>query len=206
MLSVEGLICLLAFQLKLFGFHSLEVGTNALSRLYFSNVRNMNIAGVIAFKTLRKPSGGVLESTLLNAIHVIARQYFGTLQHKTFPIYFVLSILLSSALLSLWVFNHPDVLAHITQPNVADVAQAYVLAVVLLFQGLNYFVVGPLTSKYILFFYGRNYLVMIVDGRTMFERQKLEKKEGKVYSDPGVKHFLYYIISLIFTRETLGFG
>jgi len=96
----------------------------------------------------------------------LPRQHFSVLQHKTFPIYFVLSILLSSGLLSLWVLNHPDVLTHFTQLNVADVAQAYTLGVVLLSQGLNYFVVGPLTSK------------------TMFQRQKLEKEEGKVYSDP----------------------
>jgi hypothetical protein len=105
--------------------------------------------GVIAYKTL-------------------PRQHFSQLQHKTFPIYFVLSILLSSGLLSIWILNHPDVLSYITQPNVADVAQAYTLSVVLVSQALNYFVVGPLTSK------------------TMFQRQKLEKKEGKVYSDPGV--------------------
>ena len=70
----------------------------------------------------------------------------------------MLSILLSSGLLSLWVLNHPDVLTHFTQPNVADVAQAYTLGVVLFSQGLNYFVVGPLTSKYVLFSYGRNIL------------------------------------------------
>jgi len=104
--------------------------------------------------------GGVI------AYQNLPRQHFSVLQHKTFPIYFVLSILLSSGLLSLWVLNHPDVLTHITQPNVADVAQAYTLGVVLVSQGLNYFVVGPLTSK------------------TMFQRQKLEKEEGKVYSDP----------------------
>ncbi|KAF8807272.1 hypothetical protein BYT27DRAFT_7241872 [Phlegmacium glaucopus] len=104
--------------------------------------------GVIAYKTL-------------------PRHQFGALQHKTFPVYFVLSILLSSGLLSLWVINHPDVVTHIYQPNVADVVQAYALAVVLLSQGLNYFVIGPLTS------------------RTMFQRQKLEKEEGKMYNDSG---------------------
>jgi len=104
--------------------------------------------------------GGVI------AYQNLPRQHFSVLQHKTFPIYFVLSILLSSGLLSLWIHNHPDVLTHITQPNVADVAQAYTLVVVLFSQGLNYFVVGPLTSK------------------TMFQRQKLEKEEGKAYSDP----------------------
>ncbi|KAF8815270.1 hypothetical protein BYT27DRAFT_7304394 [Phlegmacium glaucopus] len=40
---------------------------------------------------------------------------------------------------------------------------AYALAVVLLSQGLNHFVIDPLTS------------------RTMFQRQYLEKKEGKMY-------------------------
>lgn len=137
---------------------------------------------------------------------IIARQHFSALQHKTFPIYFVLSILLSSGLLSLWLINHPDVLTHITQPNVADVAQAYTLGVVLFSQGLNYFVVGPLTSKYIHLSYGRKYFVTIVDDRTMFQRQKLEKEEGKVYSDPGVRHFYITSSALILTQETIGFG
>jgi len=59
----------------------------------------------------------------------------------------VLSILLSSGLLGVWVMNHPDVLTHIARPYVADVAQAYALASVIFQQGMNYFVVGPLTSK-----------------------------------------------------------
>ncbi|KAF8078311.1 hypothetical protein FPV67DRAFT_1615633 [Lyophyllum atratum] len=105
--------------------------------------------GVIAYKTL-------------------PRQQFGNLQHKTFPIYFVLSIILSSSLLIFWTYSHPNVVAHITRPNVADVAQAYALATVLLCQGFNYFIVGPLTSK------------------TMFQRHRLEKEEGKVYNEPGV--------------------
>lgn len=74
---------------------------------------------------------------------------FGALQHKTFPIYFVISMALSSGLLGLWTWSHPDVIIHILRPNVADVAQAYALASVLLSQGLNYFVIGPLTSKYV---------------------------------------------------------
>ena len=36
---------------------------------------------------------------------------------------------------------------------------------------------------------------MIVDDRTMSQRQKLEKEEGKVYNDPGVRHF--YITSFL---------
>ncbi|KAJ7102291.1 hypothetical protein B0H15DRAFT_814008 [Mycena belliarum] len=105
--------------------------------------------GVIAYKTL-------------------PRVQFGTLQHKTFPIYFVLSIILGSTLLGLWTLSHPAVLTHYSSPLVADVAQAYTLALVILSQASNYFIVGPLTSK------------------TMFERMKLEKDEGKTYSESGV--------------------
>lgn len=106
--------------------------------------------------------GGVI------AYKSLPRHQFGALQHKTFPVYFVLSMLLSSGLLAIWTLKHPDVLVHLTRPNVADVAQFYALATVLSSQSFNYLVVGPLTSK------------------TMFQRQKLEKEEGKVYSDPEV--------------------
>jgi hypothetical protein len=43
--------------------------------------------------------------------------------------------------------------------------------------------------------------VMIVDNRTMFQRQRLEKEEGKVYSDPGVRHFDIILHLHSFTRE-----
>ncbi|KAJ7081977.1 hypothetical protein C8R43DRAFT_1092802 [Mycena crocata] len=105
--------------------------------------------GVIAFKTL-------------------PRAQFGALQHKTFPIYFILSIGLGSILLGLWTVSHPAVLTHYASPLVADVAQAYTLAFVILAQASNYFVVGPMTSK------------------TMFLRMKLEKEEGKAYNESGV--------------------
>ncbi|KAF9270545.1 hypothetical protein L218DRAFT_42253 [Marasmius fiardii PR-910] len=106
--------------------------------------------------------GGVI------AYRALPRQQFGALQHKVFPAYFVQSILLSSGLLGIWVFTHPDVTTHITNPLIADVAQVYALAFAILAQGANYFVIGPMTS------------------RTMFQRHKLEKEEGKTYTDPGV--------------------
>lgn len=105
--------------------------------------------GVIAFKTL-------------------PRHQFGALQHKTFPVYFAISIALSSTLLTLWTFSHPDILTHITQYRRADVAQAYALATVALSQGFNFFIIGPMTSK------------------VMFQRHRLEKEEGKTYNEPGV--------------------
>jgi len=107
------------------------------------------LGGVIAFKSL-------------------PRQQFGNLQHRTFPIYFGISIALGSALLYLWTISHPAVLTHYRNPVVADVAQAYILASVVLAQVTNQFIIGPLVSK------------------TMFKRHKLEKEEGKSYSDEGV--------------------
>ncbi|THV06055.1 hypothetical protein K435DRAFT_834479 [Dendrothele bispora CBS 962.96] len=106
--------------------------------------------------------GGVI------AYKALPRHQFGQLQHKTFPIYFVISILLSAGLTGMWTLSHPDVQNYIQNPFVADVAQAYTLASVSIAQGLNYFVVGPMTSK------------------TMFQRQRLEKSEGKTYNEAGV--------------------
>jgi hypothetical protein len=48
------------------------------------------------------------------------------------------------------------------------VAQVYALASILIEQSANYFVIEPLTN------------------RTMLQRQKLEKEEGKLYNDTGV--------------------
>lgn len=76
-----------------------------------------------------------------------ARHQFGALQHKTFPVYFNISLSLALALLALWHRGHPAVLPNISNPRVADVAQAYALGGVVLAQGINQFVVGPLTSK-----------------------------------------------------------
>ena len=79
-----------------------------------------------------------------------ARQQFGALQHKTFPVYFVQSIVLSGSLLAIWVQKHPHIVQNAFKPWYLDVAQAYALAIVLIGQGLNYFVVGPMTSKCVL--------------------------------------------------------
>lgn len=83
----------------------------------------------------------------LNALSSIAKQQFGALQHRVFPVYFVSSVALSAGLLCLWTYTHPAVLADVLNPTVADVAQAYALATVLIMQAANYFVIGPLTSK-----------------------------------------------------------
>ncbi|KAI0029990.1 hypothetical protein K488DRAFT_55175 [Vararia minispora EC-137] len=106
--------------------------------------------------------GGVI------AFRALPRQMFGALQHRTFPVYFNMTIALSAPLAAYWTYTHPAVLEHYLNPRVADVAQAYALGVVFLSQALNAFVIGPLTSK------------------TMFKRHKLEKKEGKQYNEPGV--------------------
>ncbi|TFY52071.1 hypothetical protein EVJ58_g10215 [Rhodofomes roseus] len=101
------------------------------------------------------------------AYRALPRHQFGALQHRVFPIYFVQSIVASAVLLVLWVRAHPAVSAHLS-PAVADVAQTYTLSSVLVMQSANHFVAGPLTSK------------------IMFDRHKLEKAEGKSYSEEGV--------------------
>lgn len=98
---------------------------------------------------------------------------FGVLQHRTFPIFFMLSEVMSAVLLVLWTLGHPEVILSWSNPFQEDVAQAWALAIVLLAQGLNDWVVGPLTSK------------------TMFQRHKLEKAEGKSYTDEGVTSVFY---------------
>ncbi|KZT23783.1 hypothetical protein NEOLEDRAFT_1068737 [Neolentinus lepideus HHB14362 ss-1] len=102
------------------------------------------------------------------ALKALPRQQFGTLQHRTFPVYFVISMALTSFLAAKWVFSHPDVVTYVTRPDVPDVAQLYTLVFAFICQATNYFVVSPLTSK------------------TMFQRYKLEKEEGKTYNQPGV--------------------
>ncbi|KAI0343984.1 hypothetical protein BDW22DRAFT_1111710 [Trametopsis cervina] len=106
--------------------------------------------------------GGVI------AHRALPRQQFGALQHRVFPAYFKTSIVLTGGLLYLWYYGHPTVLEHVLQPQVADVAQTYALASIVIGQTLNLAVIGPLTSK------------------TMFERYQLEKDEGKSYNDPDV--------------------
>ncbi|EIN13652.1 hypothetical protein PUNSTDRAFT_117368 [Punctularia strigosozonata HHB-11173 SS5] len=101
------------------------------------------------------------------ALKALPRHQFGALQHRTFPVYFSVSIALSTILLLMWTTTHPDVLSYIAKPTHVDVAQAYALAFVLVNQTINQLVVGPLTS------------------RTMFQRHKLEKDEGKNYNDPA---------------------
>lgn len=50
-----------------------------------------------------------------------------------------------------WVFTHPDVVTYISRPEVADVAQLYALLTIFAVQALNYFVIGPMTSKCVLY-------------------------------------------------------
>jgi hypothetical protein len=78
-----------------------------------------------------------------------ARQQFGTLQQRIFPVYFKLDAIISSGLLLVWIRNHSTVVAHIANPTVPDVAQAYALVIVAISQALNALWIGPATSKYV---------------------------------------------------------
>ncbi len=116
-----------------------------------------------------------------------ARHQFGALQHRTFPVYFNISILLAGALASLWAYGHPGVLGHLTELKVAEVVQLYTLFSVIGVQAGNHFVVGPMTSRWAIS------LRVVFCARTshcsstMFKRQRLEKEEGKSYNDEGVR-------------------
>lgn len=118
-----------------------------MSALKVAHAAVVGCLGVIAFKSLRESTSPTGYSTLLTLLSPIARQQFGNLQHKTFPIYFGISIALSTGLLGLWTYSHPQVLEHATNPQVADVAQAYTLAGIALAQLTNQLVIGPLTSQ-----------------------------------------------------------
>jgi len=107
------------------------------------------IGGVIAYKTL-------------------PRQQFGTLQHRTFPVYFKFNAVVSSGLLFAWIRNHSTVIAQLAHPMVPDVTQTYALGVVALSHTLNNVWFGPATSK------------------LLTARFKLEKEEGKDAHDPNV--------------------
>ncbi|TFK76791.1 hypothetical protein BDN72DRAFT_783256 [Pluteus cervinus] len=107
--------------------------------------------------------GGVI------AFKALPRQQFGALQHKTFPVYFVLSMALSGGLITLWTREHPHVTSQLHQPLLADVFQIYALGTTLIGQGVNYLIIGPMTSK------------------TMFQRHRLERDEGKAYNEPGAR-------------------
>ncbi|KAI0274855.1 hypothetical protein BC834DRAFT_965327 [Gloeopeniophorella convolvens] len=102
------------------------------------------------------------------ALKALPRHQFGTLQQRTFPIYFNLNVFMSSALLAAWLGKNDSIYARILQPAAPDVAQAYALATVIVAQSANSFWIGPIAT------------------RVMVARHKLERAEGKNYSDPDV--------------------
>lgn len=98
-------------------------------------------------------------------------------------------MLLSSGLLGTWIVKHPDVIKHIGEPRYAEVAQAHSLAAVVLLQGINYFALGPMTSRFAVSLFLRTLLIALgltPRNRMMFRRHKLEKEQGKAYYEPGV--------------------
>lgn len=129
---------------QLCGYRSLEVHIafqiNCLGFVAHNHVKaSLHIGHFVSVQSFRTLCRGLTYSHL-------ARHQFGALQHKTFPVYFVISMLLSSGLMAIWTFKHPDVLVYLTRPNYADVAQFYALATVFASQSANYFVIGPMTS------------------------------------------------------------
>lgn len=124
------------------------------------------IGGVIAFKALRMFVSHNIAA--VSSLVYIARQQFGALQHRSFPWYFNISILLSSGLLLLWTTGHPHIISNFANPQLADVAQAYALGTIVVSQLANQAVIGPLTSKYVWRF------VVTVAGRSCLQLSLLE--------------------------------
>ena len=88
--------------------------------------------------------------TILGLISASARQQFGSLQQRAFPVYFKLNAIVSSGLLVAWTRNHSTVIALLAHPTVPDVCQAYALGVVAIAHTLNIVWFGPVTSKYVM--------------------------------------------------------
>ena len=87
--------------------------------------------------------------SVLRVIVTSARQQFGSLQQRIFPVYFKLNALISSGLLLVWIRNHNTAIAQIAHPTNPDVFQAYALVTVAISQALNAIWIGPATSKYV---------------------------------------------------------
>ncbi|KAH0838487.1 hypothetical protein J3R83DRAFT_6803 [Lanmaoa asiatica] len=139
--------------------------------------------------SVRRGATPVELSPNFNVILISARQQFGALQHRTFPVYFTISLYIASALLVLWVFHHPNVLTRLDNPLIVDVAQVYALASVIWFQGVNQFVVGPMTSKYVFCIVNASMVHLKAQHsipRTMLQRHKLEKVEGNTHDKTTV--------------------
>jgi Domain of unknown function (DUF4149) len=86
---------------------------------------------------------------ILRLIAASARQQFGSLQQRIFPVYFKLNAIISSGLLFAWIRNHSTVMAQLAHPIIPDVSQAYALGVVAIAHALNIVWFGPATSKYV---------------------------------------------------------
>ncbi|KAH9947718.1 hypothetical protein B0H21DRAFT_737751 [Amylocystis lapponica] len=128
------------------------------------------------------------------AFKALPRHQFGALQHRLFPVYFVNSLVLSTVLLGLWTYSHAGILARIWSLTVADVVQFYALAIPVISSASNWLRVGPLVHK------------------TVVQRYKLEKVEGKIYNEPGIseemkalnrRFDLYHAISVSINMASL---
>jgi len=107
--------------------------------------------------------GGVI------AHRALTKHTFAALQSRTFPTYFASSALLSGICLGLWTKANKDaIFENYLSFKTPETLHSYLLVSVVGLSLVNWLWVGPETNKVI---------------RT---RQRLERAEGKMYSDPGV--------------------
>ncbi|KAF8323885.1 hypothetical protein DL93DRAFT_2092550 [Clavulina sp. PMI_390] len=102
------------------------------------------------------------------AISALKRRQFGVLQSKNMPVYFRSALALTVVLLSQWTVNHLEMLESLASWRRSDVLQGYILLTAIGTIAANVFYLEPRTTE------------------IMFERHRLEDKEGKAYTAPGV--------------------
>lgn len=95
------------------------------------------------------------------AHRALPKAQFAALQHKTWPVYFQLSSVLSAACIGLLYYKEPGVLDALLSLRAGGLLSVGTLLCVLLGQSANWLVLGPMTS------------------RLLYERDTLEKGEKK---------------------------
>jgi len=97
---------------------------------------------------------------------------FGNLQGRLFPVYFGMQAGISAGLYLAWLYMHPSLTEHpeylLRITSRPDAFNAFTLFTMTLTGALNAFLIGPATTK------------------VMKIRHKLERDEGKKYTDTDI--------------------
>ncbi|KAK9899493.1 hypothetical protein P389DRAFT_191814 [Cystobasidium minutum MCA 4210] len=158
--------------------------SRVIDAMALSTVRSMVNPRVFQTLTAGTLLGSCLWGSFISGViayKTLPRQQFGNLQSKLFPAYFTINSYLSSIMVANWLYFHPNTLSSmlkLDRTRSGDVFNGWVLVAGALGTSLtNLLVVTPWTSK------------------LMFQRHRLEKQEGKSYSDPTASEELKALTS-----------